>query len=106
MKCVTGVQQCASAEAVELVSLLGRYEMEGLLYAHDRIADLGSIAPPLSDSDAATDVDGTSVLPAESAFISPYHHPNANANATTTTQMGDKIYKVIRLEKSNEPLVS
>ena len=36
-QCVTGLQQCVSSEAVELISLLGRYEIEGLLYAHDRI---------------------------------------------------------------------
>ncbi len=51
VQCLTGLQQCGRPEVVELVSLLGRYEMEGLLYAHDRIAEVSAISSaPLSDA--------------------------------------------------------
>lgn len=86
------LQQCASAEAVELISLLSRFEMEGLLYAHDRIAEQSAVAAAPSDADA--DVEGG--VPPESAFIS----------TNSAAHPADKTFKIIRLEKSNEPLVN
>jgi len=103
-ECVTGLQQCVSSEAVELISLLGRYEIEGLLYAHDRIAEQSTIGPPLGapDGDGSQEIglddDGIGAPP-ESAFLSP-----AQVAQMATNQMGDKTFKIIRLEKTNEPL--
>lgn len=101
--CMTDLSECASAEAVELIGLLSRFEVEGLLYAHDRIAELSTIAPAnVTDSDTETD---GGVAP-ESAFISnsatsgSAAHPATPANA----HPADKTFKIIRLEKSNEPL--
>lgn len=105
MQCMTDLSECASAEAVELIGLLSRFEVEGLLYAHDRIAELSTIAPAnVTDSDTETD---GGVAP-ESAFISnsatsgSAAHPATPANA----HPADKTFKIIRLEKSNEPLVN
>lgn len=100
LQCLTGLQQCAWPEAVELVSLLSRYEIEGLLFAHDRIAEAGSISTaPLSESMMPDDQEGLQ----ESAFITPPHL--AGPSPTHSQQYQDRTYKIIRLEKSNEPLV-
>lgn len=92
---------------MELVSLLGRYEMEGLLYAHDRIAEVSSISTaPLSES-ALTDGSDMDALP-ESAFISSSHmsgHSPAHSAGGSSQHHQDRTFKIIRLEKSNEPLV-
>ena len=108
VQCLTGLQQCGRPEAVELVSLLGRYEMEGLLYAHDRIAEVSAISSaPLSDANlCGEDADA---MP-ESAFISssshlPGHSPAHSAGGSSQHHQ-DRTFKVISLEKSNEPLVS
>jgi len=97
--CVADVADVASAEAVELVSLLSRFEVEGLLYAHDRIAELSSIAPAANVSDSDAEMDG-GVAP-ESAFISSSSNSNGNGSSA---HPADKTFKIIRLEKSNEPL--
>ena len=108
-QCVTGLQQCVSSEAVELISLLGRYEIEGLLYAHDRIGEQSTIGPPLGapDGDGSQEIGldddgigGGMGAPPESAFLSP-----SQVAQMATNQMGDKTFKIIRLEKTNEPLV-
>lgn len=103
-----GLQQCGRPEAVELVSLLGRYEMEGLLYAHDRIAEVSTISTaPLSDS-TLTDGSDMDAMP-ESAFISSSHlsgHSPAHSAGGSSQHHQDRTFKIIRLEKSNEPLVS
>ena len=91
---------------MELVSLLGRYEMEGLLYAHDRIAEVSAISSaPLSDANlSGEDADA---MP-ESAFISSHlsGHSPAHSAGGSSQHHQDRTFKVISLEKSNEPLVS
>lgn len=101
--CMTDLSECASAEAVELIGLLSRFEVEGLLYAHDRIAELSTIAPAnVTDSDTETD---GGVAP-ESAFISNSATSGSAAHLATPANAhpADKTFKIIRLEKSNEPL--
>ena len=89
------------------MSLLGRYEMEGLLYAHDRIAEVGAISTaPLNDS-TLTDGSDVDAMP-ESAFISSSHlsgHSPAHSASGSSQHHQDRTFKIIRLEKSNEPLV-
>lgn len=106
VQCLTSLQQCGRSEAVELVSLLGRYEMEGLLYAHDRIAEVSAISSaPLSDANLSGE--DTDAMP-ESAFISSHlaGHSPAHSAGGSSQHHQDRTFKVISLEKSNEPLVS
>lgn len=103
-ECLNGLQQCGRPEAVELVSLLGRYEMEGLLYAHDRIAEVSTISTaPLNDSNLSGD--DMDAMP-ESAFISSHlsGHSPAHSASGSSQHHQDRTFKVISLEKSNEPL--
>ncbi|XP_046463580.1 protein lin-2-like isoform X5 [Daphnia pulex] len=103
-ECLTSLQQCGRPEAVELVSLLGRYEMEGLLYAHDRIAEVSAISSaPLSDANLSGE--DTDAMP-ESAFISSHlaGHSPAHSAGGSSQHHQDRTFKVISLEKSNEPL--
>lgn len=93
-----------------MVSLLSRYEVEGLLYAHDRIAELGAISTaPLSDSallDASSDISGHGgMMMQESAFISSSMSTGQYSPAHSSHSQ-DRTFKIIRLEKSNEPLVT
>ena len=95
------LEECACAEAVELIGLLSRFEVEGLLYAHDRIADQSTIAAPLTGGDGDGDTDADGAAPPESAFIAT----GQQSTSSSTVHPADKTFKIIRLEKSNEPLV-
>ena len=94
---------------MELVGILSRFDVEGLLYAHDRIAELSAIAPA-SVHDSEGEMEGGA--PPESAFISGHSTSHSSGSATTgphpssTAHPADKTFKIIRLEKSNEPLVN
>ncbi|XP_043206291.1 protein PALS1-like isoform X4 [Amphibalanus amphitrite] len=80
---VVGVlQESSSPEAVELVDLLTRFDMEGLLYSHDQIAARGSPADSGEPEPA----------PALDDYAERVHHYT------------DPRVRVIRLEKTNEPL--
>ena len=80
------------------MSILSRFEIEGLLFAHDRIAEASAISTaPLSES--PDDQEGLH----ESAFITPPHL--AVPSPAHSQHYQDRTYKIIRLEKSNEPLV-
>ena len=78
------LQESSSPEAVELVDLLTGFDMEGLLYSHDHIAARGS--------------------PAESPEPEP--EPALDDFAERVHHYTDPRVRVIRLEKTNEPLVS
>ena len=81
---VVGVlQESSSPEAVELVDLLTRFDMEGLLYSHDQIAARGT-PEDSGEPDPA---------PALDDYADRVHHYT------------DPRVRVIRLEKTNEPLV-
>ena len=111
--------QCGSwPEAVELVSLLSRYEVEGLLYAHDRIAEASTIstAPLSGGHHEVPDINhhhqhsnSADYGMPESAFISSTsltgYSPAHSAHSGHSSQTADRTFKIIRLEKSNEPLV-
>ncbi|XP_037072278.1 MAGUK p55 subfamily member 5-like isoform X2 [Pollicipes pollicipes] len=78
---VVGVLQDSSTpEAAELVDLLTRFDMEGLLYSHDQIAVRGSAA------------------------ASPEPSPLLDDYAERVHHYTDPRVRVIRLEKTNEPL--
>jgi len=98
--CMADLEECACAEAVELIGLLSRFEVEGLLYAHDRIADQSTIAAPLTGGDGDGDTDADGAAPPESAFIAT----GQQSTSSSTVHPADKTFKIIRLEKSNEPL--
>ena len=78
------LQESSSPEAVELVDLLTRFDMEGLLYSHDQIATRGTPADSPDPEPA----------PALDDYAERVHHYT------------DPRVRVIRLEKTNEPLVS
>lgn len=83
-ECLEGLQPCALPEAAELADLLTRYEIEGLLFAHDSIArDCSPNRIPLS-------------LP-ENETSMMQEHPTINENE-------DSNIKIIKIEKTNEPL--
>lgn len=86
------------------MSLLSRYEVEGVLFAHDRIAEASAISTaPLSESMMADIADQEGLQ--ESAFITP-PHLTGGPSPSHSQHYQDRTYKIIRLEKSNEPLVS
>lgn len=78
---VVGVlQDSSSAEAAELVDLLTQFDMEGLLYSHDQIAARGV------------------------SSCSPEPGPALDDYAERVHHYTDPRVRVIRLEKTNEPL--
>lgn len=84
------VQPSALPEAVELCDLLSRYELEGLFYAHDLITREQSDHTP--------------------SPMTPNHSPPPPTTTTITDTEDDqdsdiKVIK-IKIEKTNEPLVS
>jgi len=106
--------QCVGLlEAVELVSLLSTFKVGGLLYAYDLIAEASTISTtPLSAGHHEDVLDypmrGFSQTIPESSSIpctSMTSHSLAYS-ASSSSHPSDRIFKIIRLEKSNEPLVN
>lgn len=86
------VQPSALPEAVELCDLLSRYELEGLLYAHDLITREQSDHTPAPMTPNSV----------------PNHSPTPPATTIIDTEDDqDSDIKVIKIkiEKTNEPLV-
>ncbi|XP_069671483.1 protein PALS1-like isoform X2 [Periplaneta americana] len=81
--CLETLQPCSLPDAAELADLLTRYEFEGLLYAHDAIAtqDIAIKSPLLVAAGTPSCEDDTS-----EHFV------------------GEDNIKIIKIEKSNEPL--
>ncbi|XP_064095895.1 uncharacterized protein LOC135207903 isoform X3 [Macrobrachium nipponense] len=73
------LQEYSVPEAAELIDILNKYSMEGLLYAHDRIAEREPL--PVGNVPEEETVDRTSHYPEDSV-------------------------KIVRIDKTNEPLVS
>lgn len=86
-QCLESIQNSDLPEASELAKLLSQYEIEGVLWAHDTIAQ--DVLP--QDDEATTEV--TVTLPANdsSMYNTDQHPPNIT---------------IINIEKTNEPLVS
>uniref|UniRef100_A0A1B6FIQ7 MAGUK p55 subfamily member 5 n=1 Tax=Cuerna arida TaxID=1464854 RepID=A0A1B6FIQ7_9HEMI len=79
--CLEVLQPCTQAEAAELSDLLTRYELEGLLYAHDTI---------------------TREIADQSPVMTPNTHVNHSPPPVPEDQ--DSNIKIIKIEKTNEPL--
>lgn len=98
-ECLESIQTCALAEASELADLLTQYELEGLLLAHDAIARdvsaermLSMVTPsPPPSSHRQRTVTPTPPLSSHSAV------PSEAAD-------DDNNIKIIKIEKTNEPL--
>ncbi|XP_068249572.1 protein PALS1 isoform X4 [Palaemon carinicauda] len=71
------LQEYSVPEAAELIDILNKYSMEGLLYAHDRIAEREPL--PVGNLPEEETVDRTSHYPEDSV-------------------------KIVRIDKTNEPL--
>ncbi|XP_066946849.1 protein PALS1-like isoform X6 [Macrobrachium rosenbergii] len=71
------LQEYSVPEAAELIDILNKYSMEGLLYAHDRIAEREPL--PVGNVPEEETVDRTSHYPEDSV-------------------------KIVRIDKTNEPL--
>lgn len=86
LQCLESIQNSDLPEASELAKLLSQYEIEGVLWAHDTIAQ--DVLP--QDDEATTEV--TVTLPANdsSMYNTDQHPPNIT---------------IINIEKTNEPLV-
>lgn len=85
-QCLESIQNSALPEASELAKLLSQYEIEGVLWAHDTIAQ-----DVLPQDESTTEV--TVTLPAvtdSSMYNADQHPPNIT---------------IINIEKTNEPLV-
>lgn len=84
-QCLESIQNSSLPEASELAKLLSQYEIEGVLWAHDTIAQ-----DVLPQNEPATEV--TVTLPANepSMYNTDVHPPNIT---------------IINIEKTNEPLV-
>ena len=104
-QCLDAIQPSSSPEAAELADLLTRYEVEGLIYAHDKLAsnEVTVLTPaPLTFSDG--DQPLVPALPAPANALHAALHP---LNDTLPHHLDDgQNIKIIKIEKSNEPLVS
>lgn len=97
------IQPCALPEATELAELLTRYDIEGLLLAHDTLAshDIAVVSPTLSEV-------GERILPEEPPrmpVITPSHTPMHSTPAHVPSSFNEEHIKIIKIEKTHEPLV-
>nr|CAD7443621.1 unnamed protein product [Timema bartmani] len=82
-ECLDAIQPCSLADAAELSDLLTRYELEGLLLAHDNIALQHSAIQSPSNTEV---------------LVSPVD------DDTSEKFPQDANIKIIKIEKTNEPL--
>ncbi|KAG8227824.1 hypothetical protein J437_LFUL008468 [Ladona fulva] len=105
-ECLESLQPCSLPDAAELVELLTRYEIEGLLQAHDGLALSRCLdntpSPPMLA--AAPPASTSSVASATSASRSHHHVPHGSETASSTSHYVDDNIKIIKIEKTNEPL--
>lgn len=84
-QCLETIHKSAQPEASELIKLLSQYEIEGVLWAHDTIAQ-----DVLPQDEATTEVTVTLPVNDSSMYNTDQHPPNIT---------------IINIEKTNEPLV-
>lgn len=99
--CLDEIQPCALPEATELAELLTRYDIEGLLLAHDTLAsrDIAVVSPTLSEVERNNPVEPPHIPP-----HTPSHTPVYTTPAHTASSLGEENIKIIKIEKTNEPL--
>ncbi|CAB0016767.1 unnamed protein product [Nesidiocoris tenuis] len=90
--CLECLQSSTSSEGIELSELLGRYEFEGLLYAHDNVAKTVSVT-------SGTPRVGAGVMPP----TAPLDPPRSRA-PTPVEEEEESNIRIIKIEKTNEPL--
>ncbi|XP_065583963.1 protein PALS1-like [Artemia franciscana] len=95
-ECITSLQDSSQTEAIELMDILSRFEVEGLIYAHDKIAERVTLPPP-SENDFSVDV-GSSSTP------SLKDHLTITPQPSHSPILLDDGIKIVRIEKTNEPL--
>lgn len=72
------LQESSLEEAAELIEVLTKFEFEGLILAHDKIAERDMVAPLQGDEDILD----------------------------RASQYTDDSIKIVRIDKTNEPLVN
>ncbi|XP_034256230.1 MAGUK p55 subfamily member 5-like [Thrips palmi] len=99
--CLDVIQPCTLPEATELAELLTRYDIEGLLLAHDTLAshDIAVVSPTLSEVERSLPEEPPLLPP-----ITPSHTPVHTTPAHVTTSINEEHIKIIKIEKTNEPL--
>ncbi|GFY39895.1 MAGUK p55 subfamily member 5 [Trichonephila inaurata madagascariensis] len=73
---INSLQESSSAEAAELVDILSKFEIEGLIYAHDKIAERQAV-PTITPDEELLD---------------------------RASQYTEESVKIVRIDKTNEPL--
>ncbi|GIX77510.1 MAGUK p55 subfamily member 5, partial [Caerostris extrusa] len=73
---INALQESSSAEAAELVDILSKFEVEGLVYAHDKIAERQAV-PTITPDEELLD---------------------------RASQYTEESVKIVRIDKTNEPL--
>lgn len=74
---MNALQECSHSEAAELVDILSKFEVEGLVYAHDKIAERQTV-PTITPDEELLD---------------------------RASQYTEESVKIVRIDKTNEPLV-
>ncbi|XP_073982492.1 MAGUK p55 family member stardust isoform X2 [Rhodnius prolixus] len=92
--CIENLQSSSRQEAVELCEILGRFELEALLYAHDSVAR-EVFAVPANAGELQTP---TAMPPTDQAVA-----PRSKA-PTPVHDDEDSNIKIIKIEKTHEPL--
>lgn len=87
-QCLDALQPCPTPGADELADLLTRYELEGLLSAHDALAK--RLPGPPTPAVATLATPDASLQPPASEAASQYV---------------DEQIRMVKIEKTNEPLV-
>ncbi|KAE8748633.1 hypothetical protein FOCC_FOCC004644 [Frankliniella occidentalis] len=99
--CLDVIQPCALPEATELAELLTRYDIEGLLLAHDTLAshDIAVVSPTLSEVERNIPEE-----PPHLPVITPSHTPVHTIPAHIPNTFSEEHIKIIKIEKTHEPL--
>lgn len=92
-QCLEAVQPSTLAEAAELTDLLTRFELEGLISAHDGVAAHAALAA----TPAVTPTSGASTPPPSMTIV--------NSRPPAAVYSREDNIKIIKIEKTTEPLV-
>lgn len=104
-QCIALLNKSGQPEAIELAELLSKYTLEGLFYSHDRIASTEPVFPPSPDSSASPEhlPSQPESDPPEPEFVGQPEMSVDNANMASNYHQEN--VKIVRIDKTNEPLV-